>query len=208
MIDHTLLKVEAGRSDIELLCREAVQHGFFSVCTNPWWVSLARSLVKGTPVKVCSVSGFPLGASMPEVKVEEARRCVDEGADEIDMVMNVGAFKDGEHSLVLEEISRVVETVGRNRITKVIIETCVLTDEEKVAASRLAVQGGARFVKTSTGFASGGATPQDVRLMREAVGPGVGIKASGGIRTFDEAVLLVEAGANRIGTSASVGLVT
>jgi deoxyribose-phosphate aldolase len=208
MIDHTLLRVEASRNDIERICREAIQYSFYSVCTNPYWVRLVRSLVKGTEVKVCSVSGFPLGASTAEVKVEEARRCAHEGADEIDMVMNVGAFKDGDHSLVRDEIERVVEAAGKGRIIKVIIEACVLTDEEKIRSSKLAAEAGAGFVKTSTGFASGGATASDVRLMRKAVGPKVGVKASGGVRTFEQAVLLVEAGASRIGTSASVDLVT
>ena len=207
LIDHTLLKVEARRRDIERLCGEALEHGFFSVCTNPFWVRVVSHVLKGTDVKVCSVSGFPLGAATTELKAEEARRCVDDGADEVDMVMNVGAFKDGEYAKVRDDIQKVVQAVGRDGITKVIIETCVLTDSEKRQAALLVKDAGGQFVKTSTGFASGGATVEDVRLIRGIVGSGVGVKASGGIRTHDQAVALVEAGANRLGTSAGVQIV-
>ncbi|MFQ5905046.1 MAG: deoxyribose-phosphate aldolase [bacterium] len=204
LIDHTLLTVDAGKRDIEKLCQEAMRFHFFSVCTNPWWVRTVQRILKDTEVKVCTVSGFPLGASTVEVKIEEARRGIDDGADEIDVVMNVGEFKDGNHTFVREEIERIAEAVGKDRTIKVIIETCVLTDSEKRLGSTIVKQAGAQFVKTSTGFASGGATVGDVRLIREAVGDSMRIKASGGIRTFEQAVALVEAGADRIGTSAGV----
>lgn len=207
LIDHTLLKVEAGRKDIEKLCDEATRFGFFSVCTNPWWVRTVSSILEGTGVKVCSVSGFPLGASTSEVKVEEARIGVGDGADEVDMVMNVGAFIDGERDLVRGEIERVVEAVGSDKIVKVIIETCVLSDVLKREASLLVKEAGAQFVKTSTGFGSGGATMEDVRLLRETVGDDMGVKASGGVRTLEQAVALAEAGASRIGTSAGVSII-
>ena len=208
LIDHTLLKIDARKKEIEKLCDEAAKFNFFSVCTNPYWVRSVRGLLEGTGVNVCSVSGFPLGSSNTEAKVLEAKWGVDDGADEIDMVMNVGAFKDRDYSFVLEEIERVVEVVGPDRATKVIIETCVLSDGEKVGASRLVKKAGAQFVKTSTGFGTGGATVKDVRLIRETVGDELGVKASGGIRTFEEAVALVQAGATRIGTSAGVRMVT
>jgi len=207
LIDHTLLKVEARMGDIKRLCEEAVEFGFFSVCTNQFWVRAVTSFLEGTDVKVCSVSGFPLGASTTELKAEEARRCMDDGADEVDMVMNVGAFKDGEYAKVREDIEKVVEAVGSGGITKVIIETCVLTDPEKKKASLLVKEAGAQFVKTSTGFASAGATIEDVRLIRGVVEGSLGVKASGGIRTYDQAVALVEAGATRLGTSAGVQIV-
>jgi deoxyribose-phosphate aldolase len=206
LIDHTVLRVDTCEKDIERLCEEAVKFGFFSVCTNPIWVKTVSRLLRATDVKVCSVSGFPLGASTVEVKVEEARRCMDDGADEVDMVMNVGAFRDGHRSTVRNEIERVVETVGAGGITKVIIETCVLSEAEKKEASLLVKEAGAQFVKTSTGFGSGGATVEDVRLLRDVVGRHMGVKASGGIRTFDQAALLAEAGATRIGTSAGVSI--
>ena len=208
LIDHTLLRIDARKKEIEKLCDEAAKFNFFSVCTNPYWAKSVRGILEGTGVKVCSVSGFPLGSSNTEAKVLEAKWGVDDGADEIDMVMNVGAFKDRDYSFVLEEIERVVEVVGPDRATKVIIETYVLSDGEKVGASRLVKKAGAQFVKTSTGFGTGGATVKDVRLIRETVGDDMGIKASGGIRTFEEAVALVQAGATRIGTSAGVHIVT
>lgn len=208
LIDHTLLKIDVRREEIEKLCDEAAKFNFFSVCTNPYWVKSVRGILESTGVKVCSVSGFPLGSSNTEAKVLEAKWGVDDGADEIDMVMNVGAFKDRDYLFVLEEIERVVEVVGPDKATKVIIETYVLSDGEKVGASRLIKKAGAQFVKTSTGFETGGATVKDVRLIRETVGDDMGIKASGGIRTFEEAVALVQAGATRIGTSAGVRIVT
>lgn len=208
LIDHTLLKIDARKKHIEKLCDEAVRFNFFSVCTNPYWAKTVRGILEGTGVKVCSVSGFPLGSSNTETKVLEAKWGVDDGADEIDMVMNVGAFKDRDYSFVVEEIERIVEVVGPDRVTKVIIETCVLSDGEKVGASRLVKKAKAQFVKTSTGFGTGGATVEDVRLISEAVGEGMWVKASGGIRTFEQAVALVRAGATRIGTSAGVTIVT
>jgi len=208
LIDHTLLKIDARKKEIEKLCDEAGKFNFFSVCTNPHWLKTVRDILEGSGVKVCSVSGFPLGSSNTEAKVLEAKWGVDDGADEIDMVMNVGAFKDRDYSFVLEEIERVVEVVGPDRVAKVIIETCVLSDGEKAGASRLVKKAGAQFVKTSTGFGTGGATVEDVRLIRETVGDDMGVKASGGIRTFEQAVALVQAGATRIGTSAGVSMVT
>jgi deoxyribose-phosphate aldolase len=204
IIDHTLLKVDARRKDIERLCEEALRFEFFSVCVNPCWVGTVSSLLKGTGVKVCSASGFPLGASTADVKVLEAKTCMDEGADEVDMVMNVGAFKDGQYGKVREEIESVVRAVGSEGVTKVIIETCVLSEAEKREASLLVKKAGAHFVKTSTGFGRAGAVVGDVRLIRDAVGPQMGVKASGGIRTLDMAAALVKAGANRIGTSAGM----
>lgn len=207
MIDHTLLKVEAGKSDVQKLCDEAVRFHFFAVCTNPYWTRTVRSILEGSGVKVCSVSGFPLGAATTETKVFEARHGIDDGADEVDMVMNVGAFKDGNHAFVLEEIGQVVEVVGSNRITKVIIETCVLSDDEIRRAAGIVKKAGAQFVKTSTGFGTRGATTDDILLIKEVVGDDMGIKASGGIRTFEQAAALVEAGATRIGTTAGLRLV-
>lgn len=206
--DHTLLKPEATAGDVRRLCGEAVEHGFFAVCVNPTYVKLCVSVLKETPVKVCTVAGFPLGAHLKRVKAAEALRAIVQGAREIDMVMNVGALKDGEHGVVADEIETVAGVCSReDAICKVIVETALLTRDEKVAACRLAVDGGAHFVKTSTGFARGGATVQDVRLMVEAVGKdGVLVKASGGVRTLADATSLIEAGAARLGASGSVNI--
>lgn len=206
MIDHTLLRPEATAADIRRLCREAVQCGFFSVCVNSAWVPLAASQLAGSPVKVCTVAGFPLGAQAPQVKAFEARHALEHGAAEIDVVLAVGALKGGDDEVVLTDLVGVVQACReRGGGCKVILETALLTDEEKVRACRLAVQAGADFVKTSTGFAGGGATVADVALLHRTVAQaGVKVKASGGIRTLDDALRMVAAGAARLGTSAGV----
>ncbi len=206
LIDHTLLKPEATAPDIEKLCGEAKKHGFFSVCVNTTWVPKAKSLLRGSPVKLCCVVGFPLGAQPPEIKTLEARRAIREGADEVDMVVNIGALKGKDDALVLKDIRAVVEACRERRVlSKVILETALLTDEEKVRACELAMKAGADYVKTSTGFSSGGATAADVALMARTVAPKrLGVKASGGIRTYADLVKMVEAGATRVGASASV----
>ena len=205
-IDHTLLKPDATRDQIEKICDEAIEFGFASVCVNPTWVPLAYKKLRGFPPRVCTVVGFPLGATFPEVKARETELAVQQGADEIDMVINIGALKSGDYELVEHDIRSVVRAAGR-RIVKVIIETCLLTDEEKVKACTLAKIGGANYVKTSTGFSKGGATVKDVALMRKVVGSEMGVKASGGVRSYEEACQMVEAGATRIGASASVAIV-
>jgi len=208
-IDHTLLKPDATAQDIDRYCEEAKRYGFAAVCVNPVWVKRAAQNLRGSPVKVASVVGFPLGAQTTEVKVLETRRALRDGAREIDMVINVGALKSGDQELVKNDIARVAEACHEAGATcKVILETGLLTDEEKVIASRLARAARADFVKTSTGFGPGGATAFDVALMREAVGPRMGIKASGGVRTADQVRELIAAGATRIGASAGVQIVT
>ena len=207
-IDHTLLKPDATSDQIDQLCDEAMRYGFATVCVNPVWVRRAAGKVRGSGVGVASVVGFPLGAHAPEIKALEARRALRDGAREIDMVINIGALKAGEYEDVRKDIARVTEAcreVGAK--CKVIIETALLTDEEKVVASRLAQQAKADFVKTSTGFGGGGAEVFDVGLMREAVGPKMGIKASGGIKTADQVKDLIAAGATRIGASAGIAIV-
>lgn len=204
-IDHTLLKATATEEQIKALCADAKTHGFKSVCVNPCWVPVCARELAGSDVLVCTVVGFPLGANSTAVKAEEARRAVAEGAREIDMVINVGWAKAGDWKAVQDEIAAVVDA-SRPAIVKVIIETCYLTREEKIAACRAAVAAGAAFVKTSTGFGTGGATVDDVRLMKEAVGTGAEVKASGGIRTLADAIAMLEAGATRIGASAGVSI--
>lgn len=209
-IDHTNLKPYATKEDIIKLCDEAIQYGFYAVCVNPYRVKLAKDYLsgKGADVRVASVIGFPLGATPTEVKVFEAKKALDDGADELDMVINIGALKDGDYEYVKRDIEEVVKVAHeKGAKVKVIIETCYLTDEEKVKACELAKEAGADFVKTSTGFGTGGATVEDVRLMRKVVGPEMGVKASGGIRTYEQAVAMIEAGANRIGTSSGVKIV-
>lgn len=206
-IDHTLLKADATEDEIRDLCREARENGFAAVCVNPVWVSLCRQLLQDTGVMVATVVGFPLGAIRSEAKAEEAARAVAGGTDELDMVMNLGFLKSGRDAEVEEDVRGVVQAAG-GKTVKVIIETALLTDEEKVKACRLARQAGAQFVKTSTGFSKGGATVHDVALMRRAVGDSMGIKASGGIRTAEQVRRLLDAGATRIGTSAGVGIIT
>ena len=208
-IDHTLLRPDATAADIDRLCAEAVRHGFASVCINPVWVSRAAANLKGSGIPVASVIGFPFGATMPEIKAQETRQVIRAGAREIDMVINIGALKSGLHDEVREDIARVSDACHESgAINKVIIETALLTDREKVVACQLAKQAKADFVKTSTGYASGGATVFDVALMRETVGPRIGVKAAGGIRTKDDVEEMIAAGATRIGASAGVKIVT
>ena len=205
LIDHTLLKPEATESDIKKLCEEAAQFGFASVCVNPGWVKRAAEFLKGTDVPVCTVIGFPLGATLPDVKAYEARRSIFNGAREVDMVINIGALKSGDDCLVEDDIRAVTEAAHENHILcKVIIETALLTDDEKVRACLAAKNAGADFVKTSTGFAKGGATADDVSLMRRTVGSALGVKASGGVKGIDDARAMFEAGATRIGASVGV----
>ncbi len=206
-IDHTLLKPDATREDLRRLCEEARTYGFASVCVNSANVRFCRSLLEGSPVMVVAVIGFPLGASSPEAKAFEAREAVRNGAQELDMVINVGALKSRDYALVLDDIRRVVSAAAPHKV-KVIIETGMLTHNEKVIACALAKIAGAAFVKTSTGFGPGGATAEDVALMRDVVGEGVEVKASGGIRTSQDADTMIRAGATRIGASASVAIVT
>jgi len=208
MIDHTLLKPDATSDKIAQLCFEAKKYHFASVCVNPTHVKLCAELLKDSDVKVCTVIGFPLGATSPEVKAFETQNALDNGATEIDMVINIGALKAGETELVARDIRSVVEVAHKaGALVKVIIETALLTDEEKVVACLLAKEAGADFVKTSTGFSGGGATVHDVALMRRTVGPSLGVKASGGIHTHEEAAALVAAGATRIGASAGVKII-
>ena len=207
MIDHTLLKPSASRDEVSVLCEEAARYAFASVCVNPCYVSLCAQLLRLTNVKVCTVVGFPLGANRAEVKAFETERALADGAHEIDMVANVGALKSQDYDLVLRDIRAVVEACRSIAVSKVIIEAALLTDEEKVRVCQIAKEAGADFVKTSTGFGPGGATAHDVRLMRAAVGEAMGVKAAGGIRDQETAREMVEAGASRIGASASVRIV-
>jgi len=208
MIDHTLLKPDATPDQIAQLCFEARKYGFASVCVNPAWVSLCAQLLKGSTAKVCSVIGFPLGASTPEVKAFETSKAVEDGATEIDMVINIGALKARDLDLTARDIRAVVTAAhARSAIVKVIIEAVLLTDEEKTIACLLSKEAGADFVKTSTGFAGGGATVHDVELMRRVVGPEMGVKAAGGVRTYEDAESMVKAGATRIGASAGIKIV-
>jgi deoxyribose-phosphate aldolase len=205
-IDHTVLGANATRDKIEKICREALEYHFASVCVNSCWVSLCSKLLKGSDVKVCTVVGFPLGAMSAAAKAFEAKQAVSEGAKEIDMVINVGWLKNHDDELVQDDIALVKASCGSHTL-KVIIETCLLTDEEKARACRLAVAAGAHFVKTSTGFSTGGAKIEDIKLMRKTVGPGLGVKASGGIHSYEEAKAMIDAGATRIGASCGVAIV-
>lgn len=207
LIDHTLLKPDATREEVEQLCREAAQFCFASVCVNPNWVSLCREMLRNSGVKVCTVIGFPLGAHVPDVKAYEARRAVEQGAEEVDMVINIGALKSKDYALVEQDIHSVVQAAGKGVIVKVILETSLLTRDEKLMGCSLSKAAGADYVKTSTGFAGGGATVEDVQLMRETVGPEMGVKASGGVRTRSDAEAMVAAGATRLGASAGVKIV-
>ena len=208
-IDHTALKPETTADDIDQLCREAAQYQFASVCVNPGWVKRCAANLRGSGVKVCTVIGFPLGANTSEIKALEARRAIRDGAREVDMVINVGALRSGDHATVLTDIEKVVDSAHEAGVlVKVILETSLLTDEEKVIASSLAKQAKADFVKTSTGFSGGGATVYDVALMRETVGPKMGVKASGGVRTKSDVEDMIAAGATRIGASAGVQIVS
>jgi len=207
-IDHTLLKQDATVDDVKRVCEEAKQYRFASVCVNPCNVGLAAKYLQGTGIAVGSVAGFPLGASTPEAKANEAMDATMKGAQEIDMVINTGAIKSGDWKLVCRDIAGVVSAVNGRAIVKVILETCLLTDVEKVKACAVCKMAGAHFVKTSTGLSTGGATVEDVRLMREVVGQDVGVKAAGGLRTYEDAVAMLKAGANRLGTSAGVAIVS
>lgn len=207
MIDHTALKADTTKDQIVTLCEEAKEYKFASVCVNPAWVALAADLLKGTEVKVCTVIGFPLGANTPETKAFETRDAIEKGATEVDMVINIGALKDQNLELVQRDITAVVEAAKGKALTKVIIETSLLTNEEKVTACELAVKAGADFVKTSTGFSTGGATIEDIALMRKTVGPDIGVKASGGVRDAKGAKDMIDAGATRIGASSGVAIV-
>lgn len=202
-IDHTLLKPESRQDQIDKLIREAKTYNFASVCINPTWVSYAAKALEGTDIKVCTVIGFPLGATTSAVKAFETKDAISHGADEVDMVINIGQVKSGHFAFVEEDIRAVVEASG-DKLVKVIIETCLLTDKEKIKACQAAVAAGADFVKTSTGFSTAGARLDDVRLMRQTVGPDVGVKAAGGTRSLEDAQAFIEAGATRIGTSAGV----
>ena len=206
VIDHTLLKPDATRADIERLCDEAKRHRFASACVNPSWVALCAERLRGSGVNVCSVVGFPSGAHTAEVNAFEAKRAIADGASEIDMVIDLGALKSGDDANVERGIREVVRTVPPGTIVKVILETALLSREEKIRGARLAKAAGAAFVKTSTGFA-GGATVDDVRLLRETVGPEMGVKASGGIKTCEQAEAMIAAGATRIGTSSGVSII-
>ncbi len=208
-IDHTILKPETTAAEVDRMCDEAMEYGFASVCVNPTWARRVAERLRGSDVVTCVVVGFPLGATMPEVKALEARRAIRDGAREIDMVVNVGALKSGDYALVERDIVGVADACREaGAVCKVIIEAALLDDDEKVIASRIARQARANFVKTSTGFGPGGATVYDVALMREAVGPDMGVKASGGIRSADDAKQMIAAGATRIGASAGVEIVT
>lgn len=208
IIDHTVLKAYATKEDVLKICNEAKGYGFFSVCINPTHIEFAKENLKGTNVKVCTVIGFPLGANTKETKAFETIDAIKKGADEVDMVINIGALKDKNYDLVLEDIKSVVNASNNKALVKVIIETCYLTDEEKEIACKLAKEAGCDFVKTSTGFGTGGSTPEDISLMRKVVGENVGVKASGGVRSKKDALKVIKAGANRIGASSSVSIVT
>lgn len=207
IIDHTLLAPDATPEMVEGLCREAIEHGFYSVCVSPVFVPLARDKLADSPVRVCTVVGFPAGVTEPDVKAYETRLAIKRGADEIDMVMNIGAAKAGDWEKVGFDVKSVVKS-ARGKLVKVILETCLLTDAEKLRACEVCVAAGAGFVKTSTGFSHGGATEADVRLLRAAVGPDVGVKASGGIRDYETACSMIEAGATRLGASSSVKIIS
>lgn len=206
MIDHTILKPEATEKEVEKLCKEALEYNFASVCINPSMVEKAAEMLKGSDVKVCTVIGFPLGATTTEVKAFETEDVIKKGATEVDMVINVGKLKEGNLAYVKKDIEAVVNAAKGKALTKVIIETCLLTDEEKVTACKLSKEAGADFVKTSTGFSTGGATAKDIKLMRETVGEELGVKASGGVRSLEDAELMIENGASRIGASASIAI--
>lgn len=204
-IDHTLLKADATKEQIEKICEEALHYQFASVCVNPTWVKLCAEKLGNSEVKVCTVIGFPLGATTSSVKAFETKDAIANGATEIDMVINIGALKNKDYEAVINDIKEVVKAAN-GTLVKVIIETCLLTDEEKVKACELSVQAGADFVKTSTGFSTGGATAEDIALMRKTVGPTIGVKASGGVRNLEDMKKMIEAGATRIGASSGVAI--
>ncbi|WP_045521286.1 deoxyribose-phosphate aldolase [Neobacillus niacini] len=203
-MDHTLLSPVTNENEIIILCQEAKQYGFASVCVNPAWVSLSTELLRDSDVNVCTVIGFPLGANTPETKAFETKNAIENGAAEVDTVINIGALKDKNDALVEEDIRSVVDTAKGKALVKVIIEACLLTNEEKVRACELSVKAGADYVKTSTGFSLHGATVEDVAIMRKAVGPNIGVKASGGVRNIEDIKAMIDAGATRIGTSSAI----
>lgn len=205
-IDHTLLKADATAEEVIRLCSEAKEYGFFSVCVNPSFVELCAKELSGSDVKVCTVIGFPLGASTTETKEFETKDAIEKGADEVDMVINISKLKAGDDLEVQRDIEGVVKASGKRALVKVIIETCLLTEEEKKRACQIAKVSGADFVKTSTGFSTGGATKEDIALMRSIVGENMGVKASGGIRSTEDALKMIESGASRIGASASIAI--
>ncbi len=206
-IDHTILNADATKEEVKRICEEAKEYNFKTVCIQPYWVAYAKELLEGTEVGITTVIGFPLGANTSAIKAEETKVAIAEGASDVDMVINIGALKSGNADVVLEDIQAVVDAANGEAIVKVIIETSLLTKEEKILASELSKQAGANFVKTSTGFSTGGATLEDVQLMRATVGPDMGVKASGGVRTFEDAKAMVEAGATRIGASSGIKIV-
>ncbi len=205
-IDHTILKPNATKGEVEKICKEAIQYGFASVCVNQYYTAYVKELLAGSDVKVCTVVGFPLGAVSSSVKAFETQEAIKAGAQEIDMVINMGALKDLDDDYVLMDIKAVVEAAG-DALVKVILETCLLTDDEKVRACELSVLAGADFVKTSTGFSTGGATIEDIKLMRKTVGQKAQVKASGGVRDYEGAIAVIEAGADRIGASAGIAII-
>lgn len=207
MIDHTLLKPDATEEMIDKLCEEAKENHFASVCINPYWVKRSYEHLKNTDVKVCTVIGFPLGATAKEVKAFETEKSIEAGATEIDMVINIGALKSKQYDIVEEDIKAVVQSAKGKALVKVILETGLLTNEEKRTACELSKKAGADFVKTSTGFGQGGATYEDIKLMRATVGPKMGVKASGGVRDYETAIKMIEAGATRIGASSGIAII-
>lgn len=206
-IDHTVLKPQTTEEEVLKICDEAIKYGFASVCVNPFYASIVKKALQGTNVKTCVVVGFPLGANSKEVKAFETKEVINMGAEEVDMVINIGALKDKKYNVVREDIEAVVHAAQGKALVKVIIEACLLTDDEKVKACEISKTAGADFVKTSTGFSTGGATVEDIKLMRETVGTNMGVKASGGVRTKEDAEAVVGAGASRIGASASIAIV-
>ena len=208
MIDHTVLKATATKQDVVNVCNEAKENNFFSVCINPTHIELVKKELEGSNVKVCTVIGFPLGANTPEVKAFETKDAIAKGADEVDMVINIGALKDKNYDLVERDIKAVVDAADKKALVKVIIETCYLTDDEKKIACELAVKAGTDYVKTSTGFGTSGAKVEDVQLMRKTVGENAGVKAAGGIRDKATTLAMIEAGANRIGCSAGIQIIS
>lgn len=207
MIDHTLLKPDSSKEAVSLLCEEAKKYEFAAICVNPYYISLCKELLKDTSVKIATVVGFPLGASTKETKAFETLDAIKKGAQEIDMVINIGALKDKDYDVVLDDIKAVVEAARDKAIVKVILETCLLTDDEKKKACEISLEVGAHFVKTSTGFSTGGATIEDVKLMKSIVGNKMEVKASGGIRDLETAKKMIEAGATRLGTSSGIKIV-
>ncbi|WP_461204313.1 deoxyribose-phosphate aldolase [Clostridium sp. DL1XJH146] len=207
MIDHTILKPDTQLEQVKKVCKEALEYNFASVCINSSFVKLVADELKGSEVKVCTVIGFPLGAATTNVKEVETIEAIENGAQEVDMVINIGRMKDGDYEYVLKDIKAVVEAAKGKALTKVIIETCLLTNEEKKKACEISKEAGADFVKTSTGFSTGGATPEDIKLMRETVGNEMGVKASGGVRKLEDALIMIKNGATRIGASSSVEII-